>query len=385
MRGAGTGLALTVVCTSAACTLLTHAEDYAVGPLAPDTRLCAACPQAPQLTHPPCPATDVSPSDDPSVRFYVTKTIDLGSHPSEWGTTFFHAGFNLDCSSRPDGTPPCTPFGPTPQTWAPLANGIDNAFATQVLSPLLAPPISIDVEQSVNAGLTSGTWAWILAIDHWNGAADDSQVGVRVLQAEGPSAGGAPTWSSDETWIAYADGWDAAFATGTLPDTTFKTDDAYVTQGTLVWDMRALGLQTLDLQTPAVTSGSAILPLPIEPVGLFGQLSEDALDPASFGGLLQNEILVFGVLDVASVKSGACDPGLACQVAGQLTNSIASAVDTVSLSTPGASFCNRISFGADPYFVRIGGVSGLAPTTSEPMSCDVEQMLMCAAADAGTD
>ena len=65
-----------------------------------------------------------------------------------------------------------------------------------------------------------------------------------ALLSAGPSAGGAPTWSSDETWIAYADGWDTAFATGTLPDTTFKTVDAYVTQGTLVWDMRALGLQT---------------------------------------------------------------------------------------------------------------------------------------------
>jgi len=379
MRGARPGL-LAFVCSSAGCTILTHAEDYTVAPAAVDMRLCAACPQEPQLTHPPCPATNVTPSDDPSVRYYVTKSIDLGSHTSEWGTIFFHAGFNLDCSARPDGTPTCTPSGPTPQTWAFLPDGVDNAFATQILAPLLIPPLNIDVQQSINSGIASGDWAWILAVDHWNGAADDAQVGVRLLQAQGPSAPGAPTWSSAETWIAYSDAWAPTFATGILPDTTFKTDDAYVTQGTLVWDMRALGLQT-----PITRSGPAILPLAMEPVGMFGQLSEGSLDNASFGGLLQNEILVFGLLDVASLQAGACNPAVACQIAGQLTGSIASAQDTVSLTTPGDSFCNRISFGANPYFVRVGGVSGITPTAQEPTSCDVEQQLMCADAGAETD
>jgi hypothetical protein len=161
---------------------------------------------------------------------------------------------------------------------------------------------------------------------------------------------------------------------GLLPDTPFKTDDAYVTQGTLVWDMRALALQTL-----RVRNGQAVLPLAMEPIGLFGQLSEGSLQQASFGGLLQNEILFFGLLDLAS----GCDPTLACRLAGPLAGTVESVLDMVSLTTPGESFCNRISFGAEPYLVRVGGVSRIAPTTTEPASCDVQRQLMCS--DAGVD
>jgi hypothetical protein len=366
-----------LVGASVACTILTHAEDYAVAPATADTRLCAACPQAPQLRHPPCPATSVTPSDDPAIRFYALQTIDLGSHASEWGTIFFHAGFDMDCSARPGGAPTsCLPSGPIPVTWASLPDGTDNAFATQILAPLLTGPYGIDVQQSLNASITRGEWAWILAIDHWNGTPDDAQVGVRLLQAEGTTAGGAPTWSSDETWIAYADAWDPAFATGQLPDTSFKTTDAYVTQGTLVWDMRGL-----PLQTPSVRSGQAVLTLDMEPVGFFGLLTEGSLQQASLGGLLQNEILAFGVLDLAS----GCAPALACQLTGDITETVASVQDMVSLTTPGEAYCNRISFGSEPYLVRIGGVSAIAPTTSEPASCDIQRQLTCSDAGRGTD
>jgi hypothetical protein len=371
--------AAAAVCATAACTILTHAEDYAVAPPGVDTRLCAACPQSPQLRHPPCPATSVSPSADPSVRFYAMQTINFGAHASDWGTTFFHPGFDMDCSARPGGTPTsCTTSGPLSPAWVSLPDGTDNAFGVQILASILTGSQRIDVQQAVNDSITRGEWSWILAIDHWNATPDDANVGVRLLQAAGPTAGGPPTWASDETWIAYADAWDPAFATGALPDTPFKTDGAYVTQGTLVWDTRALPLQTL-----LVRNGPAVLPLAMEPVGLFGQLTEGSLQQGSFGGLLQNEILFFGLLDLAS----GCDLSKACALAGPLAGTVASVQDMVSLTTPGETFCNRISFGAAPYFVQIGGVSGIAPTTAEPVSCDIQRQLACgdAGTDAGTD
>jgi hypothetical protein len=319
------------------------------------------------------------------VRFFAMQSIDLGSHPSEWnatteaGTSFFYAGFNLDCALRPGGGPmSCQPSGPAQPSWVSLPDGTDNAFAAQILAPLLTGPMNIDVQGVVNKSITGGEWSWIVVIDGWSGGPDDARVGVRLLQAQGPAAGGAPTWAADETWTAYADAWDTSFPAGTVPDTPFKTHDAYVTGGVLVWDMRGLPQQTL-----RVRNGAAVLSLTMEPVGFYGQLTDGSIQQLSIAGLLPHEILPYSLLDLAS----GCDPTLACQLQGPLYDAVASVQDAVSLTTPGQTFCNRISFGADPYLVRMGGVANIVPTTTQPASCDVQrQLLSCGdAGEAGTD
>ena len=100
---------------------------------------------------------------------------------------------------------------------------------------------------SVAALIFSGqNWLWpaagvlLLVVDHWNGAPDDDQVGVRILTAAGLADDAGPSWTVNDTWHAYGDGQDPSITSAFVPATSFQSTTAYVAGGRLVCDARAL-------------------------------------------------------------------------------------------------------------------------------------------------
>ena len=87
----------------AACTSLTHADEYAAAPQPSDNPLCTLCASRPDLRHPPCGPTAPEPAGDVTVVFAM-RALDLGIRASGWQSGYL-VGFDQDCSDRPDGVP----------------------------------------------------------------------------------------------------------------------------------------------------------------------------------------------------------------------------------------------------------------------------------------
>ncbi len=162
----GAGLAV-------ACSLVTHAYDYQAGDL---PIACGACAGHPAYARAPCGADGGTGSEDamtPTIYFRVD-SVSFGADAG------YAVGLSQDCAER-DGAPSCIPTKPPVVPFPSPANGVENAFGSNVLGPMLRYfPAASDVETEVNAWIKAELGGFVVVIDGWNGLADDTAVRVRL-------------------------------------------------------------------------------------------------------------------------------------------------------------------------------------------------------------
>jgi hypothetical protein len=353
-------------------------------------RLCDFCPGHTELRHAPCPGAD-DPGGDHTV-FFAVQTVDLGADRTEWfaDNTLFAAGLDLDCSLRdPNGAPVWCNALSGAQWTQPLPFGVDNAFAQQVLAPLLTPegdasPTGgpVDVSAAVNAWLTAGHGGFVIVVDHWNLQPDDAQVGLRIVQAVGPVGGGAPTFTADEQWVVYEDGWDPDPPVPTAASTSIVTSSAYVVGGNLVADLRSAGGVELRLGA----GPAALAKLQPAAVEVYGQILPPAgslpatIDELSVAGVLldpDRDVDAYGLAQVAAASAPdaaarGCLPQYYCAENAVLAPLLARGRDMPSQLQPSpGTVCDSMSFGIRLYATQIAGVSlSSANLQSCPFSCE---------------
>jgi hypothetical protein len=228
-------IALAIGLAGAACEMVTHAFDYQVGSV-PAGGICAACPGGRDLRHPPCPVSSAGGRAEGSFAYAARRSrlgVAPGSPPS------FDLGLDLDCSDRrPTGLPVlCAPRSTA--GWQPLPGGVDDALLARVLAPAAAatpPGRGVDLDAAVSEAFERGRYGVVIAVDGWNGRADDPTVVVTIRTSPGLVQGAAPAWTGGDRWARYPDVDDD----GARP---FAIDRAagYVAGGTLVVDERARG------------------------------------------------------------------------------------------------------------------------------------------------
>ena len=106
-------------------------------------------------------------------------SVQLGARRADWPSGTYGAGLNQDCADRLDGaacTPAAIPIYPFPT----LANGIENAFATQLLAPMRDELDAGDVEDRVKLWMSAGLGGLFIVVDGWNGLAEDDRVQVQI-------------------------------------------------------------------------------------------------------------------------------------------------------------------------------------------------------------
>lgn len=345
------------------CVTITHADEYAVVQPPEDDRLCARCPQRPDLIHPPCPPEGVTTPGD-QVVFFAMKSLDLGTKASTWSAGY-HVGLDQDCSSRPGGKPVmCTQRNPL-TVFERLANGVDNALATQVLYPLLQLE-EIDPQEFINQSLELGYGGVLLIVDAWNGLPDDDQVNVRLVPAM-TTATGPPAWDGTDRWIAYADRYDPSLPGRNVPDTDNKTDTAYVTKGTLVWDARSLPAFLM----PFGAQG-ALVQVRLADVVVMGTLQPDQrprlLTDAALAGVWSAFLASRNSRHLAEVIAR-CDTCEVERLTPIVEELLGEAPDMLLPASEGASRCDAISVGFLGSYVEIEAVADLLPVSSLPNSC----------------
>lgn len=392
------------VAAAAACTALTHAYDWAVGssPQAAG-RLCDLCTGVTGLRHAPCPG-GTDPGSDHTV-FFAVQTINLGAKSTEWDLTnnnYFVSGMDLDCSKRlPHGAPVLCQAVPGSDWTQPLPSGIDNAFAQQVLAPLFSQDPPVDVDHAVNEWIAAGRGGFVVVLDHWNLALDDAQVGFRIVQAVGPHGGGAPRFARDELWDVYADGPDPSLPDGGVPgasSTSLATTGAYIVQGTLVADLRAVGGTQLAFGAGTAGALGKVAPYSVEVMATVTpptSATPATLFQVSVAGVLQrDDRMAEGFAQVAAASEvdaspeASCSSSAYCPLVGALTKGIERGDDMPLESSQQGQECDGLSFGVELLATQIGGVGGYAPTTdlhSCPFSCPEGDGAALDAAEDGAD
>lgn len=92
----------------------------------------------------------------------------------------YAVGLSQDCAER-DGAPSCAPPNPPIVPFSSPANGVENAFGSNLLGPMQRSfPAANDVETEVNAWIKADLGGFVVVVDGWNGLADDAAVRVRL-------------------------------------------------------------------------------------------------------------------------------------------------------------------------------------------------------------
>jgi len=349
-----------------ACTAVTHADDDAVSDPTPDERICALCPDRPDLAHPPCASGKAAPADE-GVYFFALRALDLGTRASGWSEGY-QVGLDQDCSDRPAGEPvACVPREPhSPFEF--LSDGIDNALATQVLQPLLQET-GVNTQTIVNHALEVGGGGVLLIIDHWNGTPNDDVVGVRMVPSLTVSNSGRtqPSWAGDDVWIVLADRWDPAFPDANVPDTQNKGGVAYVANGVLVWDARDVP----DFLLP-FGAGGAIVDVRLANVVVTGHLVTDHQPVLFLDGVLAGVWSAFlasrNAQRLAEIVTQ-CDICEAQSWTPFIEDRVHDAPDMLLPTSGGASVCDAISVGFLGSYVQSANVGQILPPSTIPKSC----------------
>jgi hypothetical protein len=369
-RGAAALLtSTTLVAASARCVLLSHSGDFTVAPATVDTRLCAMCAGEPTVRSVPC--APASQSDDAGgsgdgIWLFALQSIDLGATvPTDGGA--YAAGLSLDCDPRPTGVPTLCAATAVPfagATWPVLPGGVENSFGAVTLATLARDPaLHVDVQSEVNRELLAGEWGMMLLVDHWDGTPNDDAVGVRLFFTKGFAAndgGTTPAWDGTDSWYVVADGWDPAFPSHDVPDTTLKAS-GYVTNGELVWDGRAIVGAELRLRDngglPPVGGQpvvGAYQVMSLDGAELVGALTPNGLTGASFGATWPGSSI-----NVSLPFLAGCDPMLATAIQSKY----GSGGDFLASDLPGTSAdagaaCTAASVGFGMTFVRAASIAG---------------------------
>lgn len=359
-----------------ACERLTHASDFDV--LYPEAfeGLCNACPdQGLDLRRPPCPV-DSSVSDRDELFVYVWRYYELGFNPEAWtgpDADSFDLGYDLDCSTRlPAGRPgQCRPRslnGDEGVPWIPLPHGIDNAMSQRILGPLYEKAASVgqaaELDKGINDAIAKGGSTVMITVENWNGTPFDPKVTARIVSVAGISEqnGGPPRWDGNDLWDALSDGPDPESPYG-APNTTFKSDDAYVSQGTLVLDLSFLGVADL-----TVVNAGARLDLPVYDFAVVGDITPDELRNISVIGRWAYSDMMRSIEEVADFLSG-CDPLKRAFLKNELPDLLETAPDLplVPTGNPGLP-CDAMSvgYGAEAFRAK---VAGFRPVSSLPGGC----------------
>jgi hypothetical protein len=348
----------------ASCTATTHADDYETVEPPPDERLCAQCASRPDLSHPPCPPESLVPQGDQVVLFAM-QALDLGARSSGW-TAGYRVGLDQDCSDRPEKRPvQCEPRNLMTQ-FDRLSNGIDNALATQVFFPIIQSE-GLNPQTLINQSLEIGYGGVLLVIDGWNGLPDDDQVGVRMLPMRSTVGMRPPTWDGADRWVAFSDRFDPDLPGKRVPDTDNKTPDAYVTDGTLVWDARAVPAFLLPFG-----AGGALVDVRLSNVVLTGELKSDQqprrLVNAVLAGVWSAFLASRNAVRLAEIM-GQCDVDEVKRLTPEIEDLIAEAPDMLLPTSQGAATCDAISVGFLGSWVEIDEVAELEPVSAIPQSC----------------
>ena len=349
------------------CTALTHADDYDVTASAPDDRICALCPDRPELAHPPC-ASGVPAPEGEGVYYFALRALDLGTRASGWSEGY-QVGLDQDCSDRPDGKPvACTPRTPD-SVFETLADGIDNTLATEVLHPLIQQE-GVNPQTLMNQSLEAGAGGVLLVIDRWNGTANDDDVGVRLvpsLAVTNADGRGSPSWAGDDVWAVIADRWDPMFPDANVPDTQNKGGTAYVADGVLVWDAREIP----DFLLP-FGAGGALVDVRLAGVVFTGRLITDQNPKLLLDGVLSGVWSAF----LASRNAGRlaeivsqCDLCAAEAITPFIEDLVHDAPDMLLPSSGGASSCDAISVGFLGSYVESANAGQILPMSAIPQSC----------------
>lgn len=350
------------------CTAMTHSSEYETFAPPGEERLCALCASRPDLLHPPCPPEPPIAPGDLSVAFAM-RSIDLGIRASGWSAGYV-VGLDQDCSSRPLGKPvQCAPRSED-IVFERLANGVDNALATQVLYPLLQSE-QVNPQELINQTFESAFGGILIVIDGWNGERNDDQVGVRMLPAQTTMEGGKPTppaWDGSDSWVAYADRFDPAFPGRRIPDTDNKTAQGYVTDGTLVWDARSLSAFLMPFG-----AGRARVDIRLSNVVLVADMVMDGqprrLDNAVLAGVWSAFLASRNAGQLAEIVAK-CDPDEVKRLTPEIEDLMAKAPDMLLPMSQGADACDAISVGFLGSWVEIAEVAGLEPVSKLPRSCE---------------
>jgi len=350
----------------ASCACLTHADEFDVADAPPDDRLCIVCRSRPDLRHPPCYA-GANAAEGDQVVVFALRAIDLGTRASGWQADY-RVGFDQDCSDRPDGLPvSCAPRIDT--GWTSLANGVDNALATQVLFPLTEAS-GVDFQAALNESLDAGRGTMVLVVDGWNGTLDDEHVGVRLLvgtRLVNDDGRTRPSWQGDDEWEVVAERWDSAFPARNVPATETHSDDAYVTGGVLVWDARSVR----PFQT-TMTLGAARLDWTLSNVAFYGQISLTGqprkLINATLGGVWDSFLASRSASAIAQMVAG-CDMCLARLITPTVEGLLQTAPDMLLPTSPGPGVCDAISLGLLGSWVEVRRIAAIVSSSSLPPSC----------------
>lgn len=353
---------LTCASFACACTTITHADDYEVQESVQDDRLCAMCPGRSDLLHPPCPSEKASAEGD-QVLYFALRALDLGTRASGW-TAGYNVGLDQDCSDRPSGNPvQCAQRNPL-TGFERLANGVDNALATQVLYPLIQA-VEVNPQTLINEALDRATGGVLLIIDGWNGTSDDDHVGVRMLPAL--AAAGVPAWDGTDRWIAFADRYDPAFPGQKVPHSDNETRDGYIAGGKLVWDARSLATFLMPFG-----SADAIVDVRLSNVVFVGDLLLDStprqLVNAAMAGVWSAFLASRNAVHLAEIVAR-CDSCIVNSVTPMIEDLVADAPDMLLPTSAGASTCDGISVGFLGSYIEVAGVVDIVPISAIPRSC----------------
>jgi hypothetical protein len=349
------------------CTAITNADDYDLAEPSPDERICALCPDHPELAHPPCPSGD-SVAAGEGVHYFALRALDLGTRASGWSTNYA-VGLDQDCSERPDRVPVmCAPRDPS-IVFERLANGIDNALATQVLHPLIQE-VGVNPQTLVHQALDSGMGGVLLVINGWNGTPHDDDVGVRLVPSMGvmnTDGRARPSWGGDDVWAVFADRWDPMFPDANVPDTQNKGGKAYVAQGVLVWDAR----EVPDFLLPFGGEG-ALVDVRLAGVVFMGRLLTDQHPKILVDGVLAGVWSAF----LASRNAGhlaeivsRCDRCEAEAMTPAIEDLMRDAPDMLLPTSVEATACDGISVGFLGSYVESASVGQILPLGAIAESC----------------
>ncbi len=362
------------------CERITHSGDFETVAVKAFHGACNECPNTGEdLRRPPCPVASDAP-DLSEMFVYVFKEYRLGFDKTLWtgpDAAAFNLGIDLDCSTRPDGGRPALceprtlPDGSGGEPWVALPHGIDNAFSQRLFAPLYDKAVKlggdVNLQQGINDQIAAGKGGVMVVVEHWNGTADDPRVSARIVSVAGVSDanGGPPRWDGNDLWDALSDGPDPASPLG-APNTTFKSDDAYVADGKLVLDLSSQGVA----DTTVVNNG-ARLDMPIRDFLVMGDLSHDDLLNISVSGRWAYSDMVRAKVDVANFLSG-CEPAARAFVLAVWPNLVEVAPDLPigHDATPGEP-CEAISIGYGGNAIR-AGIGGYRPVSALPGGCPTE-------------
>jgi hypothetical protein len=250
-----------------------------------------ACP----LAKAPVRPAGVDDGDDVGPLVFGLKDVILNQDGDRWRST----GYDLDNLCTLPGEDPdheCIPIAPTAAIQIDGMNGIDNAFGHEFY-PIIQAAFP-DLERISRESAEMGRGAVLVTIEGWNGEPNDSRVDVRMATTvDGSPSGGAtlppgvvlvadelhaggkplppPVWDGDDWLWARAD----SYVMGDLERPRIRDDNAYVTNGTIVFHLperATITFQGVEQALQASLTG-AVVTARISP-------DRSRLDPVVFSG-----------------------------------------------------------------------------------------------------